>query len=103
MTKTFRTLTLAALAGTLLSGYAFAQSTSTGAMSSSDHMTNGAMSSVSHGRMSSSGAMTPKKGHAMSGTTMKSKAHMKSDQMKMREKAKKKNGHMASGSMTNGH
>jgi len=94
MTKTFRSLTLAALAGTLLGGYAFAQSASTGAMSSSDHMSSGAMTSMSHGHMSGK-AMTSKKHHAMSGKP--TTAHMKSDHMKMNKKGKK-SGQMASGS-----
>ena len=101
MNKTFRSLTLAALAGTLLGGYAFAQSASTGAMSSSDHMSNGAMTSMSHGHMSGK-AMMSKKHHAMSGKPMKSAAHMKSDKMKMNKKSKKP-GQMASGSMTSSH
>jgi hypothetical protein len=98
MTKTFRSLTLATLAGTLISGYAFAQSASTSAMSSSDHMSGGAMSSMTHD--AKAGAMTSKKHHAMSGKPMKSAAHMKSDHMKKMDKKGKKSGQMASGSMT---
>jgi len=100
MMKTFRSLTLAALAGTLLGGYAFAQSASTGAMSSRDHMSSGAMSSMTQGHMSS--ATTSKKHHAMSGKPMKSAAHVKSDHMKMDKKGKK-SGQMASGAMTSSH
>lgn len=100
MTKTLGSLTLAALAGTLISGYALAQSASTSAMSSSDHMSGGAMSSMTH---DAKGAMTSKKHHAMSGKPMNSAAHMKSDHMKKMDKKAKKSGQMASGSMTSSH
>jgi len=85
MMKISRLLALAGLTAALLSGTAFAQSTSTGAMSSSDHM--------------SGGAMTSTKGNMASGHM---KGHMKTNHMKM-SKHSKKSGHMTSGSMTSGH
>lgn len=96
MTKISRLLTLAGLTGMLLTGAAFAQSTSTGAMSSSDHMTQGSMSSMTHGHdKMSSGAMT-------SGDHMKMK-HMKASHMKMSKHGKKESHHKTSGTMTSSH
>jgi hypothetical protein len=106
MTKFSRLLALAGLAGTLLTGTAFAQSTSSGSMSSSDHMAHGNMSSMSNGHTASGSMMSH--GHsqmssgAMSGDHMKTK-HMKAHHMKKDTHGKKKRHHMTSGAMTNGH
>jgi hypothetical protein len=98
MTKISRFLTIAGLAGALLTGTAFAQSTSTGAMSSSDHMSSGHMTAKKHDSMSA-GAM----GSHMS-DHMASADHMKTKHSKMMSKhGKKKSHHMTSGAMTSGH
>ena len=99
MTKFSRLLTIAGLASALLTGTAFAQSTSSGAMSSSDQMNKGNMSSMSHGHMTSGSNMSHEHGQMSSGDHMKSK-HMKAHHhMKKSKHSKKKSHHMTSGSM----
>jgi pentapeptide MXKDX repeat protein len=89
MTKTFQILTIAAFAGALAGGSAFAQSSSTDAMKKDDHMASGAMTSHDH---MTSGAMTHgKKGDHMASGAMTSHDHMK---------GKKKDDHMSSGAMS---
>ena len=100
MKKTFRFLTLAAFACTLLGSYAFAQSAST-----SDHMSSGATSSMNHGHMSSGHMSSMSHDHmstgAMQHRAASSGAMTSADHMTRQDQ--KKSSHMASGSMASGH
>lgn len=97
MTKTSQVFAMALLAGTLVSGSAFAQASSTGAMTSSDHMSSGAMTTKKDDHMSS-GAMTTKKADHMSSGAMTSGDHMKAG----KKKDAMTSGAMTSGAMTSG-
>lgn len=111
MTKFSRWLILAGIAGPLLAGTAFAQSASTGAMSASNPMAKGAMTSMRHaamssgamrsrepGRMSAGAMMSHGHGHMSSGGHMKKGSHAK-----MSRHSRKKSRHMSSGAMAHGH
>jgi len=110
MTNISRFLTLFAFSCAVLTGTAFAQSTSTGAMSSSDHMASGHMtakqdhmSSHMSDHMSSAGAMSHGHGQASS-DAMASGDHMTGSHMKTSSHGKKMAPHHAtSGEMTSGH
>ncbi len=93
MTKTSQILTIAAFAAALAGGGALAQTSSTGAMKTDDHMASGAMTAGKTDGHMASGAMTSgmKSDHMASGA-MSAGDHMKGK--------KKKAGHMASGAMT---
>jgi pentapeptide MXKDX repeat protein len=93
-----RLLAIAGFAGALLTGTAFAQSASGGAMSSSDHMTGGTMSAMKK-EHKSSGTMLS---HGSAGEHMKA-SHMKSGHMKAKRHGKKMSHHMTSGTMSSDH
>jgi hypothetical protein len=110
MTRISRLLTIAGCAGVLLTGTAFAQSASNGAMS--DHMTSGSMSTMKGGHKSSAAMMSHGHGKMSSDNHMKSdhmksdhmkSDHMKSDHMKSGKHGKKMSHHMTSGAMSSGH
>jgi len=112
MTKISRLLTIAGCAGVLLTGTAFAQSASSGAMSSSDHMTSGSMGTMKSEHKSSAAMMSHGHDKMSSGDHMKTdhmkadhmKAdHMKSSHMKSGKHSKKMSHHMTSGAMSSGH
>lgn len=110
MTKISRLLTIVGCAGVLLTGTAFAQSASNGAMS--DHMTSGSMSTMKSEHKSSAAMMSHGHDKMSSGSHMKmdhmksshmKSDHMKSDHMKSGKHSKKMSHHMTSGAMGNGH
>lgn len=92
MTKISRFLTIAGFAGALLTSTAFAQSASSGAMSSMKNEHTGSMMSHGHGKMSS-GAMSS--GDHMKTSHMKT-GHMKMGHTKMSKHGKMKDHHMTS-------
>lgn len=104
MTKISRLLAIAGCAGALLSGTAFAQSASSGAMSSGDHMTSGSMSTMKSEHKSSGKMMSHGHEKMAAGDHMKT-SHMKSSHMKpaKHSKNKKMSHHMPSGAMSSGH
>lgn len=107
MTKISRLLTISTCAGMLLTGTAFAQSASSGAMSSSDHMTSGNMGAMKSEHKSSAAMMSHGHGKMSSGSHMKmdhmKSSHMKSGPMKSSKHSKKMSHHMTSGAMSSGH
>lgn len=107
MTRISRLLTIAGCAGVLLTGTAFAQSASNGAMSPGDHMTSGSMSTMKSGHKSSAAMMSHEHGKMSSGSHMKmdhmKSSHMKSSHVKPGKHGKKMSPHMTSGAMSSGH